>query len=896
LGFDGISDLVRQVRLAARGLAKQPGLALAAVLTLALGIGGSTAIFSLVDSILLTPPPFRQPGSLVVIWSSNPTLAHTSGMEDKLPVAAGDFFDWQRELRSVERMAILQPDRMALTGQGDPQQLGVVRVSGDFAAVLGTTAALGRTLGPADEVPGKPAAVVLSDAAWRRWFGGDPRVIGRKVLLDAYPLTVVGVMPARFAFPRGGEMPAAYGFAATPDAWVPIALTADERAARSERVNVAIARLRPGVGAAAAAAELRASCERLGNVYAADKGWSARVMPLTEQMVGDVRPALLMLAGAVGCVLLIACANVANLLLARAASRQREIAVRSALGASRGRLVTQLLIESGLLSLVGGIAGVLLAVVALRLAAAVVPPSLAGLAGVSGAAGAGAAGAAVTASATAAASATGAAAGTVAAASATGAAAGAAGAGATGASSWAGGFALDGWVLAFSGALCILTSLLAGLVPVLQTARPQLAQLLRGGIRAGAGTAGSRRTRNALVAAEMALAVVLLIGAGLLMRSFVRLLGVDPGFKPAHVLTFETDLPADRQPLERSHYFDRVVERLLALPGVQAAGGVSELPMAGTESKAGVYIEGRPVPTQADQVMIASSQKVTPGYFATLGIRLLRGRLLEPGDTAGKPLVAVIDDTMARDYWPNEDPIGKRFRRAKRGARGAGGADDPGNPWYTVVGIVGTVHQGGLPADPHPQMYRTAAQTLPALMPYQMVFALRTAGDPATLAAAARAAVREVDPNQPVSNLKTLQQVVGESIAPRRFQMILLAVFAALALVLSAVGIYGVTSYSVAQRTRELGLRMALGSQPAGVLRLVLKEAATLAALGLLAGLLAAFVLRQAIASLLFGVGPLDPPTFLAVSLTLLLIALAAAWLPGRRATRVDPIEALRAE
>ncbi len=837
--------LAQDLRFAARGLARQPGLALAAVLTLALGIGGNTAIFSVVDAALLVPPPFRDPGRLVVAWASNPALAQSAGLADQLPVSYGDFYDWRRESRGLERLSLVQAATMALTGQGDPQQLDVVRVTGDFSALLGTPAALGRGLVPADDAPGRAAAVLLSDAGWRRRFGGDPHVVGSQVVLDGNPVIVAGVMPPRFAFPRGSEMPAFYGFATEPDAWVPLALPVDQRQDRATRAGVAVGRLRPGVAIGAAQAELAAFCRQLERLHPRVKGWTARLEPLSEQLVGDLRPGLLMLWGAVGLVLLIACANVANLLLARAAGRRREIAVRTALGAGRRRLVVQLLLEAGILAAAGGVLGVALAAGGLRFFAAVAPPAARVFTAAAGGPGAG------------------------------------------------GGIGLDGRALAFTAALCIAASVVAGLAPILQTGRPDLGELLRGGGRAGTGTVASRRTRNCLVAAEVALATVLLIGAGLLLRSLVSLLRVDPGFRAAGVLSFEIDRPEDpaRHAASLAALFQRLADRLRALPGAEAVGAISELPLGGVEAKAGVYIEGRPVPEKPEEVMFADSREILPGTFEAMGIPLRQGRLLDAGDAAGKPLVAVVDEVMARTFWPGESPLGKRFRRATNPRRG----NDPSNPWYTIVGVVGTVRQA-LGSEPQPQMYRTAEQILPALASPNMAFVVRTRRDPAVLTAAVRAAVRQVDAGQPITKVRTLEQVVAGSLSRRRFSLVLVGCFAALALALSAVGIYGVTAYSVAQRTRELGLRMALGARPPAVLGLVMGEAAALAGVGVAVGAAGALALGRVLSSLLYGIGTADPATFAAVAAGLVLVALAAAYPPGRRATEVDPIIALRSE
>ncbi len=831
-----MSDFRQDVQFAIRTLAKQPALAVAAILTLALGIGANTAIFSVVDAALLKPPPFREPGRLVIAWSSNPDLARQAGLKDKLPVSYGDFYDWQRSLRSFSHLALAGGSHVTMSGAGEPVQLGAVAATADFAATLGTPALLGRTLLPADDVPGDPSVMVLSYNFWQHRFGGDPRVLGRKVYLDRHPATIVGVMPPRFAFPRGSDMPAGFGFAGDPDAWIPLGLTAEQRQNRGGHSAIAFGRLRPGVGIAGAEKELRALCGRLSREHAdTETGWSAYLSPLGEELVSNIRPALLVLWAAVGCVLLIACANVANLLLARAASRHKEIAVRTAIGASRGRLVRQLLTECGLLALGGGILGVGLAAVGLRVFGALVPAGLAGAAT----------------------------------------------------------YTLDLGVLAWTAGLCFVATLLAGLVPALQMSRPDLAEALREGTRAGAGGVGSRRTRGALVMAEVALAVVLLIGAGLLLRSFERILDVDPGFRTAQVLSFQLDQARDQRPgpqLER--FFERMNARLQSLPGVVAAGAVSNLPLGGDDDINGYNLEGRPMANPNDFV-VADDREILPGYFETMGIPLKRGRYLGASDTASAPKVAVINDAMARTYWPDQDAIGKRFRSA---APEKSQAEDPKNPWVTIVGVVGSVRHSSLNADPRPQVYKPAAQVTEHMVPSEFDFVLRTGGDPAALTTAVRRAVHELDPDAAVSRIRTLDQVVASSVAPRRFNLLLLGLFAGLALALAAVGIYGITSYAVVQRTRELGLRLALGARPSALLRLLLVEALWLAAAGLIAGLAAALVLTRVLTSLLYGVGSTDPLTFAAVSLGLLLIALLSAWVPGRRATQLDPMIALRAD
>ena len=826
--------LLPDLRFAARMFARQPTLAAAAVATLALGIGANSAIFSVVDSALLTPPPFREPGRVVVAYVSSPVDARQVGVADKFPVSWGDFYEWGSQVRSFQRLAMLEPDTMSLAEAGSALQLNVMRVTGGFSAVLGTPAMLGRGLEPGDDLPGKPAAVLLSYGCWRRSFGGDTGVVGRRVLLDRDPATVIGVMPPSFTFPRGAEMPAGFGFPVEPDAWVPFCLTTAQRQDHGRMTATVIGRLRAGVGVAAAEQELRAIYRRLDQEYPRShlQDLSARLLPITEQMVGGVRRTMLVLWAAAGLVLLIACVNVANLLLARAASRRQEIAVRTAIGACRGQLVGQLLAESGLLALAGGILGTGVAALGLRGLAAVVPVDLAG---------------AVTGS-------------------------------------------LDGRMLAFTVLLCAATVALAGLLPALHVSRPDLVQCLRGESRAGGGVAGGRRTRDALVVAELALSLLLLAGAGLLLRSFARVLAVDPGFRPAHVLAFDVNLPPHHVPVEgRRQLYARIVERLRALPGVAAVAAINELPLSGGIWVSGWEAEGRPKLRPAD-VAPVDARIVTAEYFAVMGIPLRRGRLFAAGDVHGGAPVAVIDEAMARVFWPGEDPIGKRIR----GWNAKPQADDPEFPWTTVVGVVGSVHYDSLEAKPRIELYRPMAQ--PSWLSPAMTFVMRLAGDPLALAAAARGAVRGLDPGQPIAGVRTLEQVVAGSVAPRRFALLLLGMFAALALTLAAVGVYGVTYHSVVRRTRELGLRIALGARPHQVLRLLIAEAGALVALGLGIGLAAACALTRAMSSLLYGVGPADPPTYAGIAVLLTLAAMLSAWIPGRRATRLDPAETLRGE
>ncbi|HYU31822.1 MAG TPA: ABC transporter permease [Thermoanaerobaculia bacterium] len=827
-----MSQLTQDLRFAVRNLRKQPALLLAAILTLALGIGVNAAIFSIVDSVLLQPPPFRDPGRVVIIWASNPDFARAIGIDDDLPSATAHIADWAKA-SSVESIASLQADRRILTEHGFPQLLGVVRVTGDFFKVLGADAEIGRTLGPADDPVGKGSTVVLSHHLWQDVFGGDPKVLGQKIILSGSPYTVVGVMGPRFNFPRGGhDAQAGYGFQAEPDLWMPMEFPAQARQDHQFRGNVAIARLKPGVSVATADSEIKAICKGLGQAFPeSDKGWSAKLQPIMDKLIGDVKPMLGILTAAVGLVLLIACINVANLLLARAASRQKEIAVRMAMGAGRRRLISQLLTESGLLAVLGGLVGVFLAWAGLRLFAGFVPTGLLGTATMR----------------------------------------------------------LDARTLAFTAALCILTTLLAGLIPAFQMTRPDLAGTLREGTRAGAGTAGSGRTRNALVVLEVAVAVLVMIGAGLLLRSFVRLLDVDNGFRPQRILTAEFALPPSVIPVEkRGPFMESILERVKPLPGISSAALISDLPMGGGETVGLITIEGRPEPKPGEAPTVAM-RTVSPGYFELMSVPLRKGRYFTPQDRQDSIPVVVINDVMAKEQFPNEDPLGKRIRLL--------GLSDT---WYTVVGVVAGIRYSGPQGELRSELYRLVSQAPPGTMPFIMRIAMSTAADPDTMADKVRAAVKEVNPEQPVSTVVTMEQLVSKSIAKPRFSMLLLVLFAALALLLSVIGIYGITAYAVSQRTRELGLRMALGAQPQGILNMVLGETGRLALLGVFLGLAAAFGLTKVLASYLssqlFGVEATDPLIFVAVAIGLVLISLAAAFLPGRRATRVDPLTALRAE
>jgi putative ABC transport system permease protein len=823
-----METLRQDLRFAVRTLLRRPMFSFLAILTLALGIGANTAIFSVVRSVLLAPLPFRDPGRLVVVWASSPELAKAVGLPDKLPTTTGDFYSWKEQSTTLEDMGLVASDRTTLTGRGEPEILGAVRVAGDLFRLLGTRPLLGRTIQPADDASGEPTVAVLSHRLWKSRFGGDPAIVGRTLTLDGKPITVVGVMPPEFEFPRGAEMPAGFGFAAEPDLWLPMALKPADRQSRDNHNAVALARLKPGVGREAANAEMVAICKRLNAQFPQSSAvWSARVEPLAQQLTGSVRPALLVLSGAVALVLLIACVNVANLLLAQAAARQKEVAVRTALGASRRRMVRQLLTESLLLALVGGGCGLLLATWGLRAISALIPAGV----------------------------------------------------------RVSGGLALDGRVLVFTLVLALVSGALAGLMPALQMTRSDLSATLRDGTRAGSVTSRGRRTLRALVIVETALAVLLAVGAGLLVRSFSRLTGVDPGFRPGGVLTLHVPLAGTQydDDARKAAFYTAVLERVRALPGVEAAGAVSNLPMSGSEGISGFIVEGMTRPASGRMPM-ADRREAMPGYFEAMGLSLQRGRFFRDGDAKDAPRVAIVDESLARTYWPGADPIGKRLRR--------GDFDDKDPQWITVVGVVGNVRNSGLHVEARPQVYYPFAQSVDR----QMSITVRTQGDPLRLAKAVRDAIHSVDPDQPVSDVMTMAQKIDRSLAGRRFNLVLLGLFAGLAVVLAAVGIYGVMSYQVAQRTREMGLRMALGARRGAVLGLVVREAGVLALAGLGAGLALSLAATRVMASLLFGIRANDPVTLAAVSLCLALVSLAAAYVPGQRATRVDPMVALRAD
>lgn len=814
---------MQDLRAAVRALARRPGFFLIAVATLALGIGGNAAIFSIIDTVLLRPLPYPRADRLVMPWEFSAEVQQRIGF-DKLPSSPADVTDFRARNRTFEGLAWIRAERYNLTGTGDPERISGVRVSPDFFDVLGVAPALGRAFIPEDAAGTR--GVVIGDGLWRRRFGADPAVLGRTIALNGRPAIIVGVLPRWFHFPGAGDLPSGLGFSGNVEIWAADSLTPTQQRSRGGKSFALIGRLRDGVDLPAAAADLGAIADDIARESPeSNAGWTVHVFSLREQLVGSVRSALVVLLVAVGFVLLIACANVANLMLVRAAGRQREMCVRLALGAARRRLVRQLLVESLVLAIVAGMAGLGLAWIGLEVLRALSPATLTAVEGAS----------------------------------------------------------LDMRVVGFTIAVSGVTGLLFGIVPALQASRADLNTGLRDGTRGTSGSRRAHRTRNALVVIEVALAMVLLVGAVLLLQTFVRLLSVDPGFHPAGVLTMEVALPRSAyQPERAAAFFDRVTSRLAAVPGVQAVAVTSSLPLSGTENLRQITVADRPRPRPGQEI-IADYRVVTAPYFAVMGVPQLAGQLFPETASGPAPLMVLVNATMAAAVWPGEDPIGRRIKLTN--------FDQPGL-WFTVAGVVGDTRHTGLDSSLRPQVY-VEQRVDPA---QQMVVVLRASGDPLGYAAVARAAVFEADHDQPVGRIRPMKDVVAESVSNRRFMMALVGVFAVLALVLSLVGLYAVVSHSVAERTREMGVRLALGASPLALLRLVLSEGLSLAAVGVAFGLVVAFVMTRFMSALLFGIEAHDLRTFVAVPLILFAAATAGCLVPARRAMRVDPNTALRTE
>jgi predicted permease len=809
-GLPMMVTLLQDIRYALRQLRRSPGFAAVAIVTLALGIGANTAIFSVVNTVLLRPLPYRDADRLVMVWGYDRPRAF-----DTDQVSPPDLRDWQSQNRVFEQMAGATDVMYTLTGAGEPAPVIGYQFSADFFHVLGAAPLVGRTFVPDEEQAGKNHVVVLGYRLWRSRFGGDRALVGKNITLDGAPYTVVGVMPPAFQY-FGTEL------------WTPLIVPPEAVQDRNYRFLRVAARLKPGVTVQQAQTEMNTIAGRLASAYPkTNKDEGVNIMSMRETTTGDIRAPLLVLLCAVGFVLLIACANVANLVLARAVTRQREVAVRTALGASRGRLLGQLLTESALLGLAGGALGLLLAYWGTGALVAMFPPTISNLN-----------------------------------------------------IPRLDQIPIDGWVLGFTLAASLLTGAIFGLAPALQACTLDAYESLKESGRSLAGSMHGRRFRSALVIAEVGLSLILLVAAGLTIKSFIGLLRGDLGFNPDHVLTMRVLLPNYKYPkdAQRLAFSNQVLERLQSLPGVTSAGTVTFLPLSGWWGVRNVVLQTQASSQQQMPPAVWSS--VTPGYFRSMDIPLLKGRYFTDHDTAGANGVTIISTTLAKRLSSKADPIGQRVV-----------VDGIKNP-LEVVGVVADVHQLGLTSDETAEVYLPFNQGPTPLI----CFAIRTPSDPTSLAKAAQRAVWTVDKDQAVPHVMTMTQLASESLAPQRVVAVLLGVFAGVALALAAIGLYGVISYSASQRTHEIGIRMALGAGRSSVLRLVVLDGLKLILLGLGLGLAGATALTRLLSGLLYGVRPHDLSIFSAVSIMLAGVALAASFIPALRATRVDPMAALRHE
>jgi putative ABC transport system permease protein len=805
-----MDSLALDLRYALRQLRRSPTFTVAAIACLALGIGANTAIFTVINAVLVRPLPYPEPERLVMLFE-----AARGDAADRNTVSPANFLDWRAQSQVFAGTAALYDLGVTLTGHGEPAEVPAELASADLFRLLGLTPVLGRTYTADDDAPGGAHVVVLSEGLWQRRFGGARNVVGQVVRVNDEPYTIVGVLP------DGAGLA---GRARMPDLWLPLALDpAHDYRATAGRYLTTVARLRPGVTLAAAQVDVRTIAARLEAAHPGfNGGWTVNVAPLTQEVTGPLRRPLLVLAGVVGLVLLIACANVANLQLAQATVRRREIAVRAALGAGRRRMIRQFLLESLLLALSGGVAGSLLALWLTDALAATASTAIPRL----------------------------------------------------------GEVAVDLPSLGFTVLVSVAAGLLFGLAPALQAGGSDLPEALKQGTRGV--SRGGTRTRAALVAGQVALALVLLVGAGLLLKSFVRLQRVDLGFEPEQVLTARVTLPDARypEPARQAAFFEALLTRLEALPGVRAAGAINWLPLSGLRSATDFWFGGRPIPSDAEQPT-ADISVVDPNYFRAMGIELRTGRGIAPGDDARHPRAVVVSERFVRDYFPGQSPLGQRIFM----------------PWGdtlvgTVVGVVGDVKHAGVDSAANPTIYWSMAQ-----FPWSgMHLVVRAAGDLRPLAAALPREVRTLDPDLAVADVRPLESYLGDALARRRFSLTLLAGFAGLALVLTAIGLYGVIAYTVLQRTREFGIRLALGASQATVLRGVLRRGLGLVGAGVIVGLIGAAALTRVLGALLYEVSATDPMVFAGIVTLLVVVGVVASYVPARRATRVDPAVALRSE
>jgi putative ABC transport system permease protein len=802
----------QDLRYGFRTLLRNPGFCAVAILALALGIGPNTAIFTMVNAVLLKPLPVPEPDRVVMIWG---TLLK-SGF-DQMPVSAADYLEWKRQARSFDQMSVafaIPEFGLNISGVGDPERVPAALASKEFLPALGIKPIVGRNFLPEEDRPGGPPAVLISHALWQRRFHSDPAAIGRNLTVDGIPRTVVGVVPHEL-----GEMVAA-------DLWLPTAINPNNPERQNHQFGI-VARLKPSVTVAEARAEMAVIARRLESAYpATNTGWGVTLFPMAEMFTGRIRPVLLILLGAVGLLLLIACANLANLLLARAATREKEIAIRGALGAGRLRLIRQLLTESLVLALAGGALGLVLAAWGVRLLRSVVPDMFPMLQHMS----------------------------------------------------------VDVPVLAFTFGISILTGLLFGLVPAWRSSHTDLNTTLKEAAGRSESAGGSHRIRSFLLAGEVALAVLLSVSAGLLLRSFVRVTEVNPGVRTANILTMNLSLPEVKYdtPQKRATFYKDLIERVDTLPGVRSAGAVVFLPLRVSILSFRIWvnsftIEGRP-PVPQDKQPLADYRPATPGYFNTMGIALRQGRLFDQHDDLDAKRVVLVNEAMVRKHFPHENPLGQRIVMGKP---------------MEIVGVVADAKLYGLDAPVEPAVYVPHAQHSGDS---SMAVVVRTEGDPTVVAAAVRREILKLDPEQPISNVRSMEQVLSDSLMLRRVAMLLLTVFASLALTLATVGIYGLTAYSVSRRTHEIGLRVALGASQSQILRMVVGRGLVTSLIGAAIGVAAAFELTRGLSGMLYGVTATDPPVFAGVPLLLIAVSVLASYVPARKATRIDPLVALRYE
>lgn len=813
-------NFLNDIKVAFRVLRKAAGFSVAAVIVLALGIGANSAIFSIVYGVLLRPLPFANSDRLVQLWHVPPAKSFPGLTQFSL--SAANYLDWEQQNDVFEKTAVYCYTDFRLTGNGDPQVIQAARVEPTFFSVLAMKPLLGRAIGAGDDQPGQSHVVVLSHKLWKTQFGGDEHIVGRALQLNGQSYTVIGVMSPAFVKPEFASL------------WTPLVWDPVERTVRGEHHFLAVGLLKPHISIAQAQSELSAIAARLARQYPADNaGWGAKVVPLREETVGDVRKPLLILLGAVACVLLIACANVANLIMARTLARRKEIAIRTALGANRARIMRQILSESVLLSLAGSALGLIVAHFSTRLVVDYLGSSLPRFHEIQ----------------------------------------------------------LDGTVLAFTFVIAVAAGLMAGAMPAWRISTADPNDALKQGVGRTDAAAGHKNTRSILVVVEVGLSLVLLVAAGLMMRTLWNLHNVDPGFAPQHLLTMSIGVSSTdySTPEQEASFFAGLLQRVRALPGVQAAGTTDDLPLTGGGSTQPIAIQGHPEAAMADQPEV-SVRLISPGYFSAMGMQLLRGRDLTEADTATSPAVVIISESMAKRFWPNEDPIGKRLTLTFFPAR-----------VREIVGVVRDVKDDGLVAQEAATLYWPLSQFyVPERMgPYHsfpLQLAVRTTTNPASAVVDVRNAIHQLSASTPITDVKTMEEVIDESISPQRLNLYLLAAFAALAVLLAAVGIYSVLAYGVRQRVREIGIRMALGANIADVLRMVLVEGMRPTLLGVAIGAAAAVAFSRVLSSLIYGVRATDALTFTGVSVLLVGVGLFASLLPAYRASRVNPLEALRDE